>query len=403
MEVKNMNIRNDFPLLKNNIIYFDNGATTLKPKTVIDSITDYYSNYSANAHRGDYTISHKVDTIYEQTRAKVKQFINATDAKEIIYTKGTTESLNMIVFGYFKYYLNKDDEILITKTEHASNIIPWLEVAKEIGCKVKYIDLNNDLEVTIDNLKNIINNKTKVISIAAITNVIGDVRPIKAISEYIKDKNILLVVDAAQSIGHMKMDVQDLNIDFMAFSAHKMYGPTGIGILYGKYELLNNLKPLQYGGGMNVSFDNEYIEYKELPYRLEAGTQNIAGIIGMGASIDYINNIGIDNINKYEKDLKNYAISKLSNIDNIIIYNKNNNSSIITFNLKDVFSQDTAAYLNQYNICIRSGSHCAKLVKDVLNVNNTCRIALSFYNTKEEVDKLIEVLEKSEDIFKEII
>jgi cysteine desulfurase / selenocysteine lyase len=403
MEVKNMNIRNDFPLLKNNIIYFDNGATTLKPQSVIDSMVDYYSNYSANAHRGDYNISHKVDIIYENTREKIQKFINAKNVKEIIYTKGTTNSLNMIVFGYFKNYLTKEDEILITKSEHASNIIPWLELSKEIGCSIKYIDLNDDLEVTMDNIKKAITNKTKVISLAHITNVIGDVRPIKDISNYIHDKNILLVIDAAQSIGHMKVDVQDLDIDFMAFSAHKMCGPTGIGILYGKYELLNKLIPTEYGGGMNTSFDDEVIEYKELPYKLEAGTQNIAGIIGMGAAIDYLNNINIDNINNYEKELKLYAISKLNNINNVIVYNKNSNSSIITFNLNGVFSQDTATYLNQYNICVRSGNHCAKMLKDVLKVNNTCRITLSFYNTKEEIDNLVEVLKNSENIFKEII
>lgn len=398
-----MNIRNDFPLLKNNIIYFDNGATTLKPQSVIDSMVDYYSNYSANAHRGDYNISHKVDIIYENTREKIQKFINAKNVKEIIYTKGTTNSLNMIVFGYFKNYLTKEDEILITKSEHASNIIPWLELSKEIGCNIKYIDLNDDLEVTMDSIKKAITNKTKVISLAHITNVIGDVRPIKDISNYIHDKNILLVIDAAQSIGHMKVDVQDLDIDFMAFSAHKMCGPTGIGILYGKYELLNKLIPTEYGGGMNTSFDDEVIEYKELPYKLEAGTQNIAGIIGMGAAIDYLNNINIDNINNYEKELKLYAISKLNNINNVIVYNKNSNSSIITFNLNGVFSQDTATYLNQYNICVRSGNHCAKMLKDVLKVNNTCRITLSFYNTKEEIDNLVEVLKNSENIFKEII
>ncbi len=399
-----MDVRKDFPLLKNNIIYFDNGATTLKPQCVIDAIVDYYSNYSANAHRGDYSISHKVDTMYEGTRDKVKHFINAQDTKEIIFTKGSTEALNMIVFGFFKHYLKKDDEILLTKSEHASNVLPWFELCKEIGCKIKYIEMDDYAHITIPNIEKAITDKTKVISLAHIANVVGDIRPIKAISEYAHTKNILLVVDASQSAGHMKLDVCDLDVDFLTFSGHKMCGPTGIGILYGKYTYLNQMKPVEYGGGMNAIFDvSGLAEYKDLPHRLEAGTPNIAGVIGLGAAIDYLTSIGMDNITEHEQALKDYAIEQLSSIDNVILYNKHTDSGIIAFNLKDVFSQDTALYLDQYNICVRAGHHCAKILKDEFNTKNTCRISFYLYNTKEEIDKLIDVLKNSKDIFKTLV
>ena len=297
--------REDFEILKSGIIYFDNGATTFKPNYVIDKVIEYYEDYTANAHRGDYANSIKVDEAYESVRTKVKQFINAASNKEIVFTKGTTNSLNMIVFGFMKNYLKKDDEVIITRSEHASNILPWLELEKSIGIKVRYIDLDENLEVTIPNLEKVISDKTKVISLAHITNVVGDVRPIEEIGEICKKKNILFVVDAAQSIGHIKTDVNKYNIDFLGFSAHKMLGPTGVGVLYGKEELLNDLKPIEYGGGMNVSFDSfGNIEYKDLPSRLEAGTPNISGVIGLGAAIDYINSIGLDKIHSYEINLK---------------------------------------------------------------------------------------------------
>ncbi len=399
-----MDIRKDFPILKTNLIYFDNGATTLKPQSVIDAITEYYSHYSANAHRGDYSISQKVDTVYETTRNKVRQFINARETGEIIFTKGSTESLNMIVFGFFKYYLKKGDEILLTKSEHSSNILPWFELGKDIGCVVKYIPLDNKGKVTLNNVKKMINEKTKVISLAHITNVVGDIRPLKEITELAHQHNILVVSDASQSIGHMKVDVTDLDIDFMAFSGHKMCGPTGIGVLYGKYEYLDKMRPMEFGGGMNASFDVDgTVEYKSLPHRLEAGTPNIAGVVGLGAAIDYLNRIGIDNITRIERELRKYALEKLSKIDNVIVYNTHTDSGIIAFNLKGVFSQDTALYLDQHNICVRAGSHCAKMLKDEFNTKNTCRISFYFYNTEEEIDKLVEVLQDGKDIFKVIL
>lgn len=384
--------REDFLLLNKNIVYLDNAATSLKPEVVIASMNDYYNNYSANAHRGDYDLSLQVDYEYEQTRSLVKDFINAQKNKEIIFTSGTTDSLNKIIFGYFKNYLKEGDEVLLTKSEHASNILPWFELASLKKLKINYIPLDN-LEVTLENVKKTITNRTKVISIAHITNVIGDIRPIKQIIKYAHSKGILVIIDGAQSVAHLKVDVQDLDIDFLAFSAHKMLGPTGVGILYGKEELLNNIKPIIFGGGMNASFQFDGTRiYNELPSLLEAGTPNIAGVIGFGETIRYLNTIGMDKINEYETQLKKYAIEQLKTVQNIIIYNEKSESGIITFNIKDIFAQDLAIYLNKYNICIRAGNHCAKILKDDLGIKNTCRISLYFYNTKEEIDYLVKVL-----------
>ena len=397
--------REDFTILKdNNIVYFDNGATTLKPDVVKDKIMEYYDKYTSNIHRGDYSNSLKVSNLYDECRNIVSSFINASHSSEIIFTSGTTESLNDIVFGYFKNKLKSGDEVLITESEHASNVLPWFILQKEIGIVVKYISLNNNNEVIIDNLKNAINENTKVVSIAHITNVVGDVRNIKDISKVCHDNNILLVVDAAQSIAHTKIDVRDMDIDFMAFSGHKMYGPTGIGVLYGKFELLKELVPLKYGGGMNAIFNKDgYVELKDLPDRLEAGTPNIEGVLGLSECIKYINNIGIDNICKYENELRDYLINRLSELNFITIYNKNSTSPIVAFNINGVFSQDTAIYLDKYKICVRAGNHCAKLTKDVFNIGNTCRISLAFYNTKEEIDLLINVLKNSKNIWEEIL
>lgn len=396
--------KEDFPMLKNNIVYFDNGATTFKPQTVIDAIEDYYKNYTANAHRGDYNISQEVDSAYEGVRDKIKQFLNIDSTEEIVFTSGTTDSLNKIVFGYFANYLKKDDEVLITKSEHASNVLPWFILKEKLGIKIKYIPLDENKEVTIENIQKSITSNTKVISLAYITNVIGDIRPIKEITKLAHQKNILVVVDGAQSTPHIKVDIKALDVDFYAFSAHKMYGPTGIGVLYGKYELLNKLSPTTYGGGMNATFeyDGSY-ELKALPHRLEAGTPNIAGVIGLGSAIDYITSIGLDQINQYECNLRKYLIDQLEQLDFITIYNKNAKGSVVAFNINNVFSQDTSVYLNKYNICIRAGNHCAKILKDELKIKNTCRISLSFYNTKEEIDLLINCLKNSKNIWKEIL
>ncbi len=396
--------REDFEILRKTIVYFDNGATTLKPNVVRDSILKYYDEYTANAHRGDYKTSAIVDNLYEEAREKVAKFINAKEKSEIVFTSGTTNSMNMIIFGYFKDNLKEGDEVLITLSEHASNIVPWFILEKEIGIKVKYIDLDNKHEVSIDNVKKAITDKTKVISIAMTTNVVGDTRPIKEISKIAHDNNILMVVDAAQGIAHSKIDVQNMDIDFMAFSGHKMYGPTGIGVLYGKFDLLDKVTPFNYGGGMNAMFTKDgYVELREIPTRLEGGTPNIEGVLGLGAAISYIEDIGIDKINKYEKELRRYLISELDKLDFIDVYNREVDTNIVAFNIKGVFAQDTAVYLDKYNICVRAGNHCAKILDNEINISNTVRISLSFYNNKEEIDLLINVLKNSENIWKEIL
>ena len=393
--------RDDFNVL-NNYVYLDNGATSLKPKIISETISDYYNNYSANAHRGDYDLSLKVDSKYENSRKLVQEFIHAKKTNEIIFTSGATDSLNKIIFGFFKNYLKENDEILLTKSEHASNILPWFELANELNLKINYIPLDN-LEVTLENVKKSITNNTKVISIAHVTNVVGDIRPIKEIIDYAHSKNILVVVDGAQSVAHMKIDVQKLDIDFLVFSGHKMLGPTGVGVLYGKENLLNNMHPIIFGGGMNASFQFDGTRiYNDIPTLFEAGTPNIAGVIGLGEAIKYLNKIGMDNIQKYENELKEYAIDKLKTVKDIIIYNEFTKSGIITFNIKGIFAQDLAIYLNKYNICIRAGNHCAKILQDEIKIKNTCRVSLYFYNTKEDIDYLVKVL-SNPNIKEEII
>ena len=396
--------RDDFKILKDDFIFFDNCATTLKPNIVVDETVKYYTEYTSNAHRGDYDNSIKVDTLYEETRTKVRKLINAESDSEIVFTSGATGSLNLVVFGFMKYNLKKGDEVLLTKAEHASNVLPWLELANEKGIKVKYIPLNKYHKLDYDELVKMIGPKTKVISIAHVTNTIGDIRPVEKIGKLCKENNIYFVVDGAQSVPHFKVDVLKNNIDFLAFSAHKMLGPTGVGVLYGKYDLLNETRPINFGGGMNNIFESTgEVEYKSIPTRFEAGTPNIAGVIGFNRAIDYINSIGYDNIERQEKELRKYLIDNLKKIDNVILYNENSDTGIVLFNLKDIFPQDTSVYLNTYHICVRAGNHCAKILKDELGIRNTCRISLYFYNTKEEIDVLIEALKKSKNIFEVVI
>ena len=398
--------REDFKILNDSkLVYFDNGATTLKPDVVRDAILEYYNKYTSNIHRGDYANSQVVSGLYDDCREAIRDFIGAKYSSEVIFTSGTTESINDIVFGYFKYHLKKGDEVIITESEHASNILPWFVLQRELGIVVRYIELDSNNEVTLDNLRKVISDKTRVVSIAHITNVIGDVRDIKEISRVCHENNIMVLVDAAQSIAHRKIDVVDMDIDFMAFSGHKMYGPTGIGVLYGKFDLLKELVPRDYGGGMNAIFSKDgYIELKDLPDKLEAGTPNIEGVIGLYEALRYLTSIGLDKIMEYEHNLREYLVDRLSKLDFITIYNKDNkDSSIVAFNIKGVFSQDTAIYLDKYNICVRAGNHCAKILKNVFNIANTCRISLSFYNTKEEIDLLINVLENSKNIWEEIL
>ena len=369
--------REDFPILSNGKIYFDNAA--------------------------DYDSALKTNSMYDNVRNIVGEFINC-DPNTVIYTSGATESLNMVVFGFMKNYLKPGDEVLLNKGEHASNILPWIKLSEEVGFTIKYVPLDEEYSLSLENIKKCVTDKTKVVSLAMISNVIGDLRDIKGIGDYCHQNNIIFNVDGAQGIPHMKFDFKNSNVDFLSFSGHKMCGPTGVGILVGKYELLEKMEPLKYGGGMNSFFeeDNSY-ELKSIPTRFEAGTPAIAEVIGLGEAIKYLMGIGMENIHQQEMNLKTYFLEKVKNIDNIIIYNKNINSGIIAFNIDGVFAQDTSMYLNHYGIAVRAGNHCAKMLKDEMDIKNTVRISMYFYNSYEEIDKLIEVLKNSHDIFKIVL
>ena len=389
-------IRLDFPMLDNKImqehplVYFDSAATSLKPKCVIEAMNDYYFNYNSNVHRGDYDIAAKADQTYENAREVIANFINA-NKNEVVFTSGTTQSINLIALGYALNNLNEDDEIILNEAEHASNILPWYDIASKKNIKIVFTPLNEKGQVTVEAIKSVVTSKTKLISIAYVSNVLGTINDVKAIIKYAHENNIIVAVDAAQAVPHMKVDVKDLDCDFLAFSAHKMCGPTGIGVLYGKYDLLLKTDSLMYGGGMNVKFDNcQNLLIKKPPYKFEGGTPAIAEVIGFAKAVEYLNEIGMDNIHAYEKELKEYAIAKLNELDNVIVYNKDNDSGIITFNVKDVFCQDAGTYFNSKGIAVRSGHHCAKLLPNHLHVIGTVRASLYFYNTKEEIDVFVE-------------
>lgn len=395
-----MNIEKYFPMLNNELVYFDNGATTLKPITVINKEVEYLSTYTANSHRGDYNNSFKVDDEIDNTRNLVKEFINAKRKDEIIFTSNATDSLNLIVNGYFKYYLKDGDEVILNKAEHASNILPWLMLKKEKNITIKYAHMNEDFNLTLENIKKEVTSKTKVIALAEVTNVIGDVRDIESITKYAHSKGILVVVDASQSAPHKKIDVTKTDVDFLAFSAHKMLGPTGVGIMYAKYELLEKMKPVKYGGGMNEIYNEEGLKLVEIPYRFEAGTPNISGIIAFSESIKFLNKVGMDNIVLKEKHLKKYLITELKKIPYIKIYNEKSSSGIVLINIDGITSGDLGLYLNTKNICVRSGKHCTKMLQDESGFSDTVRISLYFYNSYEEIDKLILALKDYDAILK---
>ena len=393
-------IRKDFPMLDGNkhsfngkpLIYFDNAATTFKPYSVIEASSNYYLNECANSHRGDYDLAYKVDTNVDKIRQKIADFINAKKG-EIVFTSGCSMSMNIVAYGYGIKFLTENDEILLTEAEHASNVLPWFKVSEVTKAKINYIPLDEDGRLTPENLRKVMNKNVKVVSVAQITNVLGFKNDIKELSKIAHEYGAILVCDAAQSMPHMKIDVKDLDCDFLTASAHKMCGPTGIGILYGKFDLLKITDPLMTGGGDNARFDMcGNVALLEAPAKFEAGTMNLAGIYGFGAAVDYLNSIGIENIEKYEEELHNYAIEKLEKNENLIIYNKKADSGIITLNYKGVFAQDEASYLNSKGICVRSGEHCAKLLKERLKAPGTVRISFYFYNTKDEIDALVEAL-----------
>lgn len=390
-------IRKDFPMLNgkkmqgHDLIYIDNAATTFKPQCVIDAVTHYYTDLSVNCHRGDYELSYQVDTEYENCRKAVAKFINA-DAREIVFTSGASASLNLVAYGWGRKYMKEGDVILSCEAEHASNILPWMKCAEETKSVIEYIELDEEGRLTVENFKKAMHEGVKVVAIAQVTNVLDFEVPMKEICKIAHEHGAIVIMDAAQSIPHMPVDVREIDCDFLAFSGHKMCGPTGIGVLYGKFDLLQMTDPFMLGGGNNARFDLcGNILLKDAPYKFESGTPAIEAVLGLNAAIDYLSAIGMEEIHAYEKMLHEYAIEKLSKLDNIILYNKHADGGIITFNVKDIFAQDSATYFNTQGIAVRAGQHCAKLLLHRLGTGATIRASFYFYNTIEEVDRFIEV------------
>ena len=392
------NIRKDFPLLSRTmmdhpLIYFDNAATTLKPQCVIDAVTGYYTQMGANAHRGDYELSAMVDDAYEAARKTVARFLHAPSEKQIVFTSGTSAALNQVAIGYAQHMLKEGDVILSSVAEHASSILPFLRAAKKCKADVEYIALDEEGRITMENVKAALHERVRMIVLAQVSNVLGQIAPIKEICELAHRRGIIVVVDGAQSTPHMPIDVTQLDCDFFAFSAHKLCGPTGVGVLYGKMELLKQCEPLYLGGGSNARFDAcGNLQLKEVPFCFESGTPPIEGVLGMKAAIDYLQHLSMVAIHRHELQLRNYMIEKMKQMDHVVLYNETAQSGIITFNVKNIFAQDAASYFNSNGIALRSGQHCAKLLVEFLGTSATLRASVYLYNTKEEADRFLEVL-----------
>ena len=402
-----MDYKKDFPILENRkISYLDSGATSQKPKMVIDAIQNFYNVNNANPHRGAYKLSEDATEVYENTRTKIAEFINSPSREQVIFSKNATESLNLIAYSYGLDNLSKDDEVCISIMEHHSNLVPWQKMTKKTGSHLKYMYINDEYELTWDEITSKITDKTKVVGITHVSNALGTVNKVKDICKYAHEKGAVVIVDASQSIPHMKIDVQDLDCDFLVFSGHKMFAPLGIGVLYGKKELLDNMTPFLMGGDMIEYVYEQETTFAKIPNKFEAGTQNVEGVIGLGAAIDYINSIGYDNIQKVEKELLTYAREKLSKLDFLTLYmtpNAENHSGVISFNIKGVHPHDVASILDANNVAVRSGNHCAQPLMRFLGIDSTCRASFYIYNTKEDVDNLANALQKAYDMFKKYI
>ena len=398
-----MYIKKDFPILENKeITYLDSGATTQKPIQVIEAVEEFYKNYNANPHRGAYSLSMEATEMYENTRTKIANFINAKHREEVIFSKNATESLNLIAYSYGLEKLQKDDEIVISIMEHHSNLVPWQKVAKTTGAKLNYMYINEEFELSDEEIESKITDKTKIVGITHVSNVLGTINNVEKIIKYAHKKGAVVVVDASQSIPHMKIDVQALDADFLVFSGHKMLAPLGLGVLYGKREILNDMTPFLMGGDMIEYVHEQTTTFAPLPNKFEAGTQNVEGVIGLGAAIDYIENIGYDKIQKIEAEVVGYAKQELAKLDFLKLYitpNTKNHSSVISFNIEGVHPHDVASILDNEGVCVRSGNHCAQPLMRFLGIDSTCRASFYFYNTKEDVDKLVDALQKAYKMF----
>ena len=398
-------IRKEFKVLnhKNNkaLVYFDNASTTLKPNSVINKLNEYYQKYPVNVHRSVYDLGLKATEEFEKVRDSIKALINADSNKNIIFTKSTTESINLVAYSWGRKFLRKDDEILLSEMEHHSNIVPWQLCAKATGAKIKYIPISNKGELDLSNLNTLINVNTKIVSIIHKSNVFGTINPVNQIIKKAKEVNALTLIDAAQSAPHSKIDVNSIGCDFLVFSGHKMLGPTGVGVLYGKEEILETMDPFLGGGQMINEVQLDSVSFAELPLKFEAGTPNIAQVIGLGESINFILSIGYENILNYEKQLTQYALDELNKINSVSIYGQSNNrGSVISFNIDGIHSLDLAHFLNHKGVSIRSGHHCTQPLMKKIGVNSTARISFYFYNTIKEIDYFISSLKDAITFFK---
>ena len=390
-------IREEFPILDQKIngedlIYLDNAASTQKPKAVINAIKDYYENDHSNVHRGVHTLSVRATEAYENARVKVTEFLNSPNNHQIIFTKGTTDSINLIATSITSL-INENDEILITAMEHHSNIVPWQELCKRTGAVLKIIPINENGEILIDDYKDMVSAKTKLISVVHLSNTLGTINPIEDIIKIAKSHDVITVIDGAQAAGHLPIDVQQLDCDFYLFSGHKIFGPTGIGVLYGKEEILNRIDPYQYGGEMILKVTFEETTYNSLPHKFEAGTPNIAGAVGIGASIDFINSLDRDLCHEYEMSLHDYALNQLEKIDGIRIIGKSSHkSAIISFVIDGMHPHDIGTIINQKGIAVRTGHHCTMPLMDFYEIPGTVRASFSIYNNHSEIDKLIDAI-----------
>ena len=396
----NYEIREDFPILKD-ITYLDSGATTQKPLEVIDAIANYYKNDNANIHRGAYDLSIRATQAYDNARSKVASFINAAKSQEIVFTRNTTESMNLVAYSYGLNNLKKDDIILISIMEHHSDLVPWQMVAKKTGAKLEYMYVNDEGIIPEEEL-NKIRDGVKLVGITHVSNVLGTINPVKEITRRAHEVGAVAIVDAAQSVPHMKVDVQDIDCDFLAFSGHKMLAPMGIGVLYGKYDLLDKMTPFLSGGDMIEYVYEQDTTYAPVPTKFEAGTQNVEGAIGLAKAIEYIEKVGYDTIEEIEKDLLTYAMDELTKLEYVDIYGPkdiNKHAGVISFNLKGIHPHDVASILDSEKVCVRSGNHCAQPLLHSMGIDSTCRASFYMYNTREDVDNLVKAIKKAKEMF----
>lgn len=404
---ENLRIRKDFPIFENvDIAYLDSGATTQKPKCVIDAMESFYSKFNANPHRGAYELSLEATRIYENARSKVAKFINAKYPEEIVFTKNASEALNLVAYSYGLDNVKKDDSVVISIMEHHSNLVPWQYVTKKTGSTLEYMYIDENYEILEEEIKTKITNTTKIVAITHVSNVLGTINDVKKIAKYAHEKGAIVLIDASQSIPHRKIDVRSLDADFLVFSGHKMLGPMGIGVLYGKKELLEKMNPFLMGGDMIEYVYEQETSFAELPNKFEAGTQNVAGAVGLASAIDYIENLGYEKIQEIEEELVDYAKQELAKLDYVETYytkHKENHSSVISFNVKGIHPHDLATILDNEGVAVRAGHHCAQPLARFLNLPATCRASFYIYNTKEDVDRLISGLKKAYNMFKKYV